>query len=51
MSDNRYYVKFDETTSAYGGGTGVSPVQPSGDVRLSTSKLGSTVVPIPRSRH
>jgi hypothetical protein len=32
-----------------GGGTGVSPVPPGGDARLSTSKLESTAVTIMRS--
>src|SRR5580704_7809861 len=45
---NEYHGR---AVSAYDGGTGVSPVQPGGDARLSTSNLGSTAVTITRSRH
>jgi hypothetical protein len=33
---------------SYGGATGVSPIQPGEDTRLSTSKLGSAAVTVTR---
>src|ERR1700730_9637815 len=45
---NEYHGR---AVNAYDGGTGVSPVQPGGDARLSPSTLVSTAVTIARSRH